>query len=123
MANRVVWLDIPVTNLERAAKFYTAVIGMPVTVQSGPGFSIGVFPHDGPDVGGCLVPQGDGNAPSDKGPLVYLNVDGRMKAAVEAASSNGGRIVEPAHAIGPHGFRAVIIDSEGNRIALHSMKA
>jgi len=54
---------------------------------------------------------------------VYLNVDGRMKAAVEAASSNGGRVVEAAHAIGPHGLRAVIIDSEGNRIALHSMKA
>ena len=122
MANRFVWLDIPVTNLDRAVKFYSAVIGMPVTVQSAPGFTFAVFPHDGEDVGGCLVPSGDGNAPSDKGPLVYVNVEGRIKAAADAAKQNGGRIVEEPHAIGPHGFRAVMIDSEGNRVALHSMK-
>ena len=120
MANRVVWVDIPVTNLERATRFYSAVIGKPVTTQSAPGFTFAVFPHDGPDVGGCLVPVGDGNVPSPAGPLVYLNVEGRMKEAVEAAKENGGRIVEAAHSIGPHGFRAVVIDSEGNRIALHA---
>ena len=123
MAHRFVWADIPVANLDRAVKFYTALIGMPVTVQDTPGFKFAVFPHDGPDVGGCLVPTGDGNAPSDKGPLLYINVEGRMKAAVDAASANGGRVVEQPHSIGPHGFRAVVIDSEGNRVALHSMKA
>jgi predicted enzyme related to lactoylglutathione lyase len=122
MANRVVWVDIPVTNLERATRFYSAVIGKPVTTQSGPGFTMAVFPHDGPDVGGCLVPSGDGNSPSERGPLIYLNVEGRMKEAVDAASAHGGRVVEPAHPIGPHGYRAVVIDSEGNRIALHAPK-
>lgn len=120
MANRVVWVDIPVMNLERAVRFYSAVIGQPVTTQSAPGFSFALFPHQGNEVGGCLVPVGDGNGPSEHGPLVYLNVEGRMKQAVEAAGANGGRVVEPAHSIGPHGFRAVVIDSEGNRIALHA---
>lgn len=122
MANRVVWVDIPVTNLERATRFYSAVIGQAVTMQSAPGFTFALFPHEGADVGGCLVPVGDGNGPSDHGPLIYLNVEGRMKEAVEAAGATGGRVVEPAHPIGPHGFRAVVIDSEGNRIALHASK-
>jgi uncharacterized protein len=122
MPSRFVWVDIPVTNLERAVKFYSAVIGMPVTTQSAPGFTFAVFPHEGADVGGCLVPIGDGNAPSASGPLVYVNVEGRMQEAVDAATANGGRVVEPPHSIGPHGFRAVVIDSEGNRVALHSMK-
>jgi len=122
MASRFVWVDIPVTDLDRAVRFYSAVIGMPVSVQKGPGFTMGVFPHDGPDVGGCLVPAGDGNAPSGTGPLVYVNVEGRMKEAFDAATANGARVVEPVHPIGPHGFRAVVLDSEGNRIALHAPK-
>ena len=122
MASQFVWVDIPVTNLDRAVKFYSAVIGTQVAVQDTPGFKFAVFPHEGADVGGCLVPSGDGNVPSGNGPLVYVNVEGRMKQAVDAATANGARIVEQPHSIGPHGFRAVIIDSEGNRIALHSMK-
>jgi predicted enzyme related to lactoylglutathione lyase len=122
MASRFVWVDIPVTDLQRAVRFYSAVIGMDVAVQDMPGFKFAIFPHEGADVGGCLVPVGDGNAPSGNGPLVYVNVEGRMKQAVEAATANGGRVVEPAHSIGPHGFRAVVIDSEGNRVALHAMK-
>ena len=54
------------------------------------------------------------------GILVYMNVDGRMQDAVQQVAAHGGKVVEPAHSIGPHGFRALIIDSEGNRLALHS---
>jgi predicted enzyme related to lactoylglutathione lyase len=39
---------------------------------------------------------------------------------VEAATANGGRVVNPITQIGPHGHRAIIVDSEGNRLALHS---
>lgn len=123
MSSRFVWVDIPVMNLERAVRFYSALIGMDVTVQDTPGFKFAVFPHEGAETGGCLVPEGDGNAPCANGPLVYVNVEGRMKEALEAARAHGAGIVEEPHSIGPHGFRAVIIDSEGNRVALHSMKA
>jgi hypothetical protein len=81
-----------------------------------------VLGHGGSDVGGCLVPSGDDNAPSARGPLVYLNVDGRIADAERAATAHGGRVVQATHAIGPHGWRAIIVDSEGNRVALHSSK-
>ena len=62
----------------------------------------------------------DDNEPSQKGPLVYLSVEGRMDAALAEVEQNNGKAVSPKHSIGPHGFRAIIIDSEGNKIALHS---
>ena len=38
-------------------------------------------------------------------------------------TANGGEVMQPKHQIGPYGYRAVVIDSEGNRIALHSTVA
>ena len=120
MSHSVVWVDIPVTDLDRAVRFYSAVFGKPVTKEGGPGFSFGLFPHQGEDVGGCLVPPGDGNAPSQQGPLLYLNASGRLKQAVDAVTAHGGRVLVPITQIGPHGHRAIVADSEGNRVALHS---
>ena len=113
----VVWFDIPCVDLDRAIGFYSAVLAVEVMKTVGPGFSMGILPHG--DVGGCLAVMGD-NAPSERGPLIYLNCDGRLEAAVAAVVPNGGQVLEPKHAIGPHGFRAIIKDSEGNRLALHS---
>jgi len=46
--------------------------------------------------------------------------NGRLDEAIATVEPNGGKIVQPKDAIGPNGFRAVVMDSEGNRIALHS---
>jgi predicted enzyme related to lactoylglutathione lyase len=120
VANQVVWVDIPVLDLNRAIRFYSAVLGSPVQKQDYPGMSIGLLPSAGSDVSGCLFTKAD-ERPSDRGLLVYLNAQGRLDEAVAAVEPNGGKVIQPKHAIGPHGFRAVILDSEGNRIALHSM--
>ncbi len=121
MANQVVWLDIPVHDLDRAIAFYSAVLGQSVHKAEGPGFALGVLPHEGDAVGGCLVVVTDGsNQPCATGPLVYLNANGRLDAAIAAVGPAGGQVIQPKHSIGPHGFRAVILDSEGNRLALHS---
>jgi hypothetical protein len=120
MSHRFVWVDIPVHDLDRAIDFYAAVLGTPVTREGGPGFSFGLLAHSGSDVAGCLYLADDGNAPSARGPLVYLNVDGRIVDAERAVAAGGGRIVKSTHAIAPHGYRAIVLDSEGNRVALHS---
>jgi uncharacterized protein len=119
VANQVVWVDIPVRDLDRAIRFYSAVLGSPVRKQEYPGMSIGLFPGEDPDVSGCLYSK-DGEDPSDKGLLIYLNAQGRLDEAIAAVEATGGKVLQPKHQIGPHGFRAVILDSEGNRLALHS---
>jgi hypothetical protein len=119
MANQMVWVDIPVIDLDRAIRFYSAVLGAPVVKQEYPGMSIGLLPGYDQDVSGCLHCS-DTDKPSDHGPLLYLNCQGRLDEAVAAVLASGGKVLQAKHAIGPHGFRAVVLDSEGNRIALHS---
>jgi predicted enzyme related to lactoylglutathione lyase len=123
MSNTFVWVDIPVADLDRAIGFYSAVVGRPVGKIGGPGFNFGLFEHQGSEVGGCLVDTGEGAAPSLTGPLVYIGCDGRLDAAIAAVQANGGKVLKEKHSIAPNGFRAIIADSEGNRVALHSMTA
>jgi predicted enzyme related to lactoylglutathione lyase len=126
-ADTLCWTDIPVTNLDRAIKFYSAVLGKQVRKLSEGGMEYGLLPHEEQNASGCLCVRGDSgdvdNTPSANGPLIYLSVEGRLDEAVEAARANGGKVLRARQQIGEHGFRAVVIDSEGNRIALHSTAA
>jgi uncharacterized protein len=115
--NRVVWTDIPVVNLERAVKFYREVLDISVAIESFGDVSFAVLEHERGN-GGCLVVAPDNV--TTKGPLNYFNVHGRIYQALAKAKNFGASVIEEIQAIGPHGYRAVIIDSEGNRIALHS---
>jgi predicted enzyme related to lactoylglutathione lyase len=119
MKNQIVWCDIPVSDLDRAIKFYSAVLGQTVSKESHGEMNFGLLPHTDGAVGGCLVRTDDAK-PSANGPLIYLNCDGRLDNAISAAENSGGKILKPKHQIGPYGYCAVILDSEGNRIALHS---
>jgi len=116
--NQIVWCDIPAINLDRAIKFYSPVLGMKIEKQAYSGKEFAAFGHEN-GVGACLF-AGDEIQPSAHGPLVYLNCQGRLDAAAAAVEPNGGKIVQPKHQIGPYGFRVLILDSEGNRVALHS---
>ena len=121
MSNQVVWFDLPVKDMARAVRFYAAVLGCEVKQEKMEGgMEMAVLPHQGQDVGGCLV-RGKDQQPSDKGPLLYFNAEGRLDRAIAAVAPNGGTVLAPRHAIGPYGFRAIVKDSEGNRIALHAM--
>jgi predicted enzyme related to lactoylglutathione lyase len=120
MANHIVWVDIPVLNLDRAIRFYSAVIGVQVDKQEYPGMAIGSIPHKDGEAAGCLY-LSDTVKPSADGPLVYLNVHGRIDEAVEAVVPSGGKLLQPVESMGPFGFRAIFLDTEGNRVALHSM--
>jgi uncharacterized protein len=120
MPNHIVWVDIPVLKMDRAIRFYTAVLGAQVEKQDYPGMSIASFPHKDGEAAGCLY-LSDDVRPSAEGPLVYLNVHGRIDEAIEAVEPSGGKVLQPKESIGPFGFRAVVLDTEGNRIALHSM--
>ncbi|MEO7326766.1 MAG: VOC family protein [Dokdonella sp.] len=116
--NRVVWCDIPVADLERAMTFYRAVLAIKVDRMDFDGMSFAILEHEKGN-GGCLIPHA-GYVGCTSGPLVYLNVDGRIRAAVAQVEKLGGTVLEAIHPIGPHGIRAIVLDSEGTRVALHS---
>ena len=116
--NRAVWFDIPVADLDRAAAFYRAVLGIDVHLETFDQIRFAVLDHHDGN-GGCLVIK-ENEASSDRGILVYLNVHGRIRDAVQNVTRHGGKVITDTHTIGPHGFRAIVLDSEGNRIALHS---
>jgi uncharacterized protein len=122
--NQIVWCDIPVKDLDRAIRFYSAVLGAPIKKEQHEGMSFATLPHAGEHgVSGCLTTGCEGNKsePSQQGPLLYFNCQGRLDQAIAAVEPNRGKVLQPKHPIGPYGFRAVVLDSEGNRIALHSM--
>ena len=119
MANQIVWCDIPVVNLDRAIKFYSAVLGAEVKRQEFSGMAIAILPHNDGEVGGCLFAS-DNEKPTDKGTMVYLNCNGRLDDAIASVAANSGKVLQAKHPIGPFGFRAIVLDSEGNRVALHS---
>lgn len=116
--NRAVWFDIPVADLDRAAVFYAAVLNIKVEKVEFEDSPFCVLEHEDGN-GGCLV-QNEAQITSDSGILVYMNVDKRIRDSVDQATRHGGKVLQDIHPIGQHGFRAIVQDSEGNRIALHS---
>ena len=120
--NYITWFDIPVTDIEKATRFYNEVLNIEIKSEEfeGDGAKMGVFPHDEQSgVAGCLFEAKDAK-PSDCGPLLYFNVNERLEEAIAAVKANDGEILQNKHQIGPFGYRAVVKDPCGNRIALHS---
>src|SRR5262245_65567415 len=102
MANQIVWCDIPVLDVDRAVKFYSAVLGAAVKKQEFSGMTMAILPHNDGEVGGCLFESAD-DKPSDKGPMIYLNANGGLDAAIDAVVPNWGKVLEPKPAIWSHG--------------------
>lgn len=84
-ADTLCWTDIPVTNLDRAVKFYSAVLGQKVKKLSEAGMEYGLLPHEEQNASGCLCVRSDSggldNRPSANGPLIYLLVEGALKGS------------------------------------------
>ena len=118
MTHRIAWFDMPVMDLNRARDFYSKVLDIEIETY-GPDVPVAVMQHGPGDVAGCLY-QDAGYEPSTQGALLYFTVEGRINEAVALAEANGGQVLEAVNSIAPHGYRAVVLDCEGNRIALHS---
>ncbi|MFT3803773.1 MAG: VOC family protein [Burkholderiaceae bacterium] len=124
--NPVVWFEIYVQDIARARKFYETVLQCTLEPLAAPGGEAGdmemlSFPMDmdAPGTGGMLVRM-DGVSPGGGGTLVYFGCEDCAveQSRVEAA---GGQVHKPKFSIGPYGFCALVVDTEGNCIGLHSM--
>ena len=121
--NPVTWFEIPVNDMERAKAFYEAVFQFEIQLVDFGGLKMGWFPNAGSVSGatGSLM-QHESYVPSHSGTLVYFSCQdvANELSRVEAA---GGKVMHNKTQISPeHGFMAVFEDSEGNRIALHSLE-
>jgi predicted enzyme related to lactoylglutathione lyase len=117
-----VWFELPTQDLDRAEAFYRAVLGHPMRRERSPDGSIDMAMFDPPDAEfkGALV-KGEHFSPGMQGALVYLSGGADLAVPLARVEPAGGRVVMPKTAIGPYGHIAMFIDSEGNRVGLHSM--
>ena len=119
MANTAVWFDIPVTDLERAMKFYSDVFQIELMpMEMGPD-KMALFPFEEGDVAGSLV-QSPNHSPSSTGTVVYLNGGEDLSVPLGRVASAGGKVLKEKYSIGEHGFIAFFHDTEGNQVGLHS---
>lgn len=121
MKNAINWFEIPVTNFDRAFKFYNAIIEGEMQNAPMPGMKYGVFPYDEKDnrVGGGIVEM-EGYTPGADGPVIYLNGGEDLSAQLARVEPAGGKVIMPKTNIGENGFMAMFMDTEGNRLAFHS---
>lgn len=120
--NAISWFEIPTKDLNRAQKFYEELFDIKMTPLDLENFQMRMFPIDEPTgVGGALC-YSDSHKPSEThGPLIYLNGNPDVQNVLNRVQKAGGKILVPKTQISPeYGYMAVLIDTEGNRIALHS---
>jgi len=121
--NAISWFEIQTKDLNRAQRFYEQIFDIKMTPLDLEEFQMRMFPiEDQMGVGGTLC-YSDSHKPSEThGPLIYLNANPDVQHVLNKVETAGGRIVVPKTQISPeYGYMAVLIDTEGNRIALHSM--
>jgi len=125
MNNAISWFEIPATDLTRAQKFYETIFGITLNPLDLPNIKMRLFPIDDmiTGVSGAIVDSGGFHKPSaTDGPLIYLNGNPDLQLVLDKVETAGGKIMVPKTEISPeYGCMAVIIDTEGNRIGLHSV--
>lgn len=121
--NMVGWFEIPVSDMDRAKAFYEAVFKVDIQIVDFGGMLMGWFPYEEGKEGaaGTLIKQ-DTYIPSQEGTLVYFICED-VQNELDRIEAAGGKLYQPKTQISPeHGFMAAFIDTEGNRVALHSRK-
>ena len=124
--NVVGWFEVPVENMDRAIRFYETVFEFKMSRnQMGP-LDMGWFPwiENSIGSGGSLVYHPEYYKPSTDGTLIYFTANsGDLSNELSRVENAGGKIIQGKTLIAEdYGYMAIIIDTEGNRVALHSRK-
>jgi len=120
--NALNWFEIPATDINRAKSFYENIFGIQMEHQSMMGMEMAFFPYEEKSgkASGALVQSGM-HKPSQDGAVIYLNANPNMDEVIGRIEKAGGKMVMPKTNISPEvGNMAFFIDSEGNKVALHS---
>ena len=122
--NSLNWFEIPVIDLGRAKHFYQVAFGIHMEDMNMRGMEMASFPSEmgSGKASGALV-KSEYNIPSKEGVLIYLNANPDMTKVLNRIESEGGQVTMGRTLISPEiGYMANFIDTEGNRIAIHSQE-
>lgn len=125
LGNALNWFEIPVSDFDRAKKFYETIFNYKMPENMMGDVRMGFFLHDfqNQKVGGAIC-KSEMHKPSSEGSLVYLNCQPDLQVVLDKVENAGGKIIKPKTKISEEqniGFWALIADTEGNKVALHSM--
>lgn len=120
--NPVGWFEIPVLDMNRACAFYATVLAAEFEImEMGPTLmAMFSYDHEASGCAGALVRSPD-HQPSTAGTVIYF-VTEDVELPLSKVQAAGGQVVLEKMAIGEHGFIASFIDTEGNKVAVHSMQ-
>ena len=120
--NIAVWFEIPATKFDRAVKFYHDILDVDIVEEEMGELKLGLFPHDDKkSVSGAII-YGMDFKPSKEGSIVYLNGGDNLATALSKVEDAGGKVIIPKTHLGDEiGYIAHFIDTEGNRVGIHSM--
>jgi uncharacterized protein len=112
--------EIPATEVSRAVDFYQTILDIKIEKMDMPEMQMGIFPYEGQMVTGVII-KAEGYRPSADGVTIYLNGGDNLQVILDKVEKNGGKILVPKtlHA-DESGYFAIFLDSEGNKIGLHS---
>lgn len=123
MTNALNWFEIPAVDFQRAEKFYSTIFDTELAPMKGIkhlGLQMSTFPHGEDGVGGGVI-KGEGYVPSAEGTVVYLNAGDDLNVVLSRVEAAGGQVLLPKTSIGRQGYMAFFLDTEGNKVGLHSM--
>jgi uncharacterized protein len=122
--NSLNWFEIPATDIKRAKQFYQTILNIQMEEQEMMNMKMAFFPYDpgsGKLSGGLC--QSDFHKPAMDGVIIYLNGNPDLQSILDKVDGAGGRVVMPKTEISSDiGYMAFFVDTEGNRIGLHSQK-
>ncbi len=122
MNNLISIVEIPTTDFPRAVKFYQTILGVAIEEVDMDGTQMGVLPSDGETINVVLV-KGDDYKPTTDGAVLYLNAGDDLQPMLDNVEQNGGQVIVPKTEISPEiGYFALFIDTEGNKLGLHSVQ-
>jgi uncharacterized protein len=121
LKNLVSIVEIPTTDFSRAVTFYQAILDIKIEPAEMDGIKMGMFPGSGDGVFVQLI-HGSDYKPSADGTIVYLNGGNDLQHVADKIKAMGGQIIVPKTEISPEiGHFAIFLDTEGNKIGLHSL--
>ena len=121
-ANAINWFEIPVDDFDRAKMFYSRIFDyeMPEMTMGPTRMGMFVFEEGRANVGGAIV-EAEDFLPSREGTLVYLAAGDDLSVVLMRVDTAGGKVLMEKTQITPEiGYYATFLDTEGNKVALHS---